>query len=171
VSARPARPRARALAALCLALAACGYSAGYRPGAGRDSVGVELFGNDSPLIDLERALHAELTAALRDRVDAPLAAPSDADLVVRGVIRDYRRRGGIRSRTNELLETGAGIEVHASLWDRRAGKELRSVQIPLVSVGYVRGDPLEPANEREARAAALHNIAGRIVPELFAGLD
>ena len=70
--------RALLTAALC---AGCGYTTGLHLAPGHDSIGVELFRNDSPVRDLERDLHAALARSTRKLVDAPLVPPGQASLV------------------------------------------------------------------------------------------
>lgn len=149
--------------ALALVAGACGYSAGLRVAAEHDSVGVELFGNESLERDLEPLLHDQLTRVLRDQSDARLVEPRDAQAVIRGTIRSYHRRGGIRDADNHLLETGVFIEIEARL--ERPGTEapLRSTTVG-TWVGYTLD---QPVNERDARDRVLRHLAEQIVLELL----
>jgi hypothetical protein len=156
---------AAALAALCLA--ACGYSTGIRA-ASRGTVGVEFFGNRSLERDLERPLADEIARVLRDVSDAPLVDPRRADLVVRGTILEFRRRSGVRSTDNQLLETGLRVHVEAELYDARLGAVVAGPLRQDVWVGYTLD---QTANEREARDRALRNVAEEVVLDLFSTLD
>ena len=142
----------------------CGWSTGVTIPGEYKSVGVEIFRNESYLYDLERDLHREMTRSVANLVDAPLEDPKRADLVVRGEIESYSRRGGVRSLDNRLLETGLTLRVHAELWDRR-GNQILVGPIPAsVSVGYTLD---APNTEGEARSRALANIAQELVLNLF----
>lgn len=160
----------KSLAALALLLAclaaACGYTTGLRmkSATGR-TIGVEFFGNDTLERDLERDFQGELTRAIRDLTDASIASSGDADAVVRGTIREYHRRSGIRSPENVLLETGIYLEIEASLWRRGATKAERGPVNPSTWVGFV----LEPTgeNERLARIRAMKHVAEELVLDLF----
>ena len=98
----------------------CGWRRGMVLPDGARTVGVEIFRTERQVYErgLEAAFHRELSRAVSDLIQAPLVAPEDADLVVRGSIGTYRRRSGIRSRGNRLRETGVQIEISAELVDR-----------------------------------------------------
>jgi hypothetical protein len=144
--------------------AGCGYRTGFHLSEGHDTVGVEVFGNDSLVRDLERELHEQTTRAVVSYVHAPLSAPANADLVLRGKITDYRRRGGTQTTQNRLIETGVRISVRAELWDPRTGEVVAGPITRSATVGYTLEVPeLEPP----ARTRAIRNVADRIVLELF----
>ncbi len=158
--------RSRWLPACLAALAAgaCGWSTGVTVPPEYRTVGVDLFRNESYLYDLERDLHQEMTRSVSSLVDAPLEDPARADLVVRGEIESYTRRGGIRSVDNRLLETGLYLRVHAELWDRARNQILVGPVPATVAVGYT----LDIAGAEEAaRRRALANLAEEIVLDLF----
>ncbi len=157
-----------ALAALLLAQAGCGYSTGLRLAPGYGSVGVEIFGNDSQVRDIERDFHTALTAVLRDRLQAPLSAPGEADLVLRGDILDVHFRPGIRTTGNVLVETGLTVRARASLWDPEHEEVVAGPVVRATQVGYAVDDP---AGESEARRRALDNLAERVVLDLLAPLS
>ena len=152
---------------LCLVLdsAGCGYSSRLALPTERRTVGIEVFDNDTPRPELERDLHLELVRSGRKLIGTPIVTPSTADLVVRGTIREYHRRMGVRTGDNLLLETGLTIVVEAELWDRARGA-LVAGPIPVgIQVGYTldaRG------NESDARQRALRNVADRVLLDLFA---
>ena len=143
----------------------CGWHAGLTVPENARTVGVEVV-TRAPTV-LERGLEPKLTLALSqavsDLVGLPLEDPSRADYVVRGEILDYRRRGGVRSVENQLLESAVRIDVRATLVDREAGKPRKQVLEGLWS-GYVLGDPSE---ERIAQDRAIRNLAETLVLELF----
>ena len=157
-----------------LALAAglasgCGYSSGMRLPEHYHSVGLELFGNDTPEVDLERALHAAMSRQLVQLVRSPLEPPSHADVLIDGRIVEYSRRGGIRDGTdNELLESAVVVRAEAWLVDRRSGERVGEPAKGGVRIGYVIG---EERGELAARDRALLDIAQRLVLDLFAQLD
>jgi hypothetical protein len=159
------------LALLAPLLGGCGYSAGLRVRPqGVPSLGVEHFGNETLERDVEREFHDELTRALRSYVDVPLQRVDAAPFVVRGIVRQYHRRGGIRSPDNELLETGIYLEVEANVYPRGSTTALRT-PMPRAStwVGFV----IEPSgrNERQARERAMRHVAEELVLDLFAGVN
>jgi hypothetical protein len=177
---------------------ACGYSAGFRVPDDVETVGVEIFGNDSKLRDLELELHETLVRSVSRLVHAPLVDPGEADLVVRGRVVEYRRRGGIRSPDNELLETGVRIVVDAQLVRRypesavapgpepaRSDEPRRPaddrismpstapnerVLRPMRAVQEFGYRLSEPQGEARARERTLVNLADRIVLDLFGAL-
>ena len=154
---------------LCLPLAACGYDAGLRVTEHHDSVGVELFGNETYERDLEPELHDDMTRVLREQSDARLVDPRVAQAVIRGTITAYHRRGGIRSSDNQALETGIYIEVQAKLFVGGNETPVRS-STASVWVGYVLGQD-QSTNEREARDRAMRHVAEELVLELLGPSD
>lgn len=186
----------RRVALLSLALAplycGCGYSTGLTAPGGYERVAVAIFDNTSKERDLERSFHEELTRSLTRRVETRLARVASADLVLRGEIVSFGRRGGVRSIENELLESGVQITVRARL--ERSGPEgpeiLRETTLtadsgftfdtpPFNQTGPLI-DPRQPPSghqnaalsgtpeELDARQRVLRNLADRIVLELFA---
>jgi hypothetical protein len=148
---------------LCLSGAGCGYSAGLRVSEHHDSVGIEIFGNQSYERDLEPQLHEQMTRVLRDQSDARLVDPREARAVIRGTLTAFHRRGGIRNHDNELLETGVYIEVQARLFIGGNETPVRSATAG-VWVGY---NLDEAANERLARDRALRHLSEELVLELL----
>jgi len=152
------------LAAACLA--ACGWHAGLGAPASARSVGVEAATRDGHV--LERGLEPQLTDALsqavEDWVDLPLVSPSKADLVVRSKVLEFRRRGGVRNRDNELIETAVFIRASAELYDRGLGRTRGSAEQAQEWSGFALDDP---ANEDAARLRALRQVAVALVLELF----
>ncbi|TAJ01966.1 MAG: hypothetical protein EPO68_18435 [Planctomycetota bacterium] len=156
------------LALLAACIASCGWHTARLKPADAHSVGVEIFGIDVlkdrvPLRDIEPEVHAALSRAVSDLVDLPLVQSDRADVVVRGRVLQYRRRGGIRNSENELLETGVRVQLEAVLVDRRTETELAKATSALWS-GHVVGGPDE---ERKARERALESLCDRLVLELF----
>jgi len=146
----------------------CGYSTGIRVADRMGSVGVTYFGNKTLEPDVERPMQDALTASIRSLTDLPLADPGQAEVILRGVILEYRRRGGIRSSDNELLETGLYIEAEAGLYDRRSDRPLGPQKRARIWVGYV----VDQTNgESDARDRAIRYVADELVLELFTPLE
>ncbi len=168
---RASRWSAWARASACLAAliaGGCGYDTGLRVAERHQSVGVEIFGNDSLERDLERPLHDHITRAIRDYTDARLASPSEAEVVVRGTVRTFQRRGGVRNEENQLLETGIYIDVEAALYDRRTGRILGSQKRAGPSIGFILDDQ---DNEERTKERLFRLIADQLVLDLFAPVD
>ncbi len=157
-------------------LSACGYSTGFSLPESK-SVGVAVFANDSRERNVESELHGFVTDAVERFVDSRLVSPHLADFVIDGRVVDYHRRGGIRNKSNVLLETGVRIVVVGRLVRRsntaagaqatsegEVGEVLRQVTVS-DERGYLIADPL---GESQARDSALRNIAERLVLDLFA---
>ena len=145
-------------------LAGCGYSTDFALPENTQSVGIEVFKNESRWVELERPMHLELTRSTRNLVDASIVDPRHADLVVRGTIDTYSRRMGVRSSENVLLESGLTLGATVELWDRARG-ELLAGPLPVsVQIGYTLD---ELGNEAGARERAIRNLADRIVIDLF----
>ena len=167
-------------------LTGCGWHAGLETPPGAETIGVEFFRLDDDVLqrDLEPELHDALTRAIADLVDLRLVDPQAADLVVRGRILDYGRRGGVRGKDHQLLETAVRISVEAQL-ERRRGGVLSRAQAALPS-GYVTADRVDVAlpgpppteettfevgglaEEARARARLVRFLAEELVLELFA---
>lgn len=161
--------RVLALAAgLTLAAGACGYSTGLRASERLGSVAVTFFENDTYEPDVERSLQNELTRAMRSLTDLQLTAPDAADVLVRGRVTAFNRRGGIRSPDNDLLETGIYIEAEAALVDRRNDRVLGPAKRAGTWVGYTLD---QPSNQVDAEGRALRSVAEKLVLELFAPVE
>jgi len=160
--------RALIALALCAVGTACGYSTGLSVAERYQSIGIAVFGNDSFERDLERPLYDEISRAIRNYADAPIVDPEHADVVVRGTIKTYHRRPGIRSPENQLLETAVIIDVEAGLYKRGSEAPLHGLIHAPGSVGYVIG-PTQ--NEMDARNRDLRLIAERLVLDLFAPMN
>ena len=162
----------RAWLLLLLLLTGCGYSTGFTLPGGRTTVGVEFFGNDSRLRNLEADLHLYITDATNRLVHARIVPPDEADYVVRGTIRSFARRKGIRSPDNVRLETGLRIGVRAQLYERdvlAGDRELKLVHDNAFSSqsGYRLE---EPRGEEDAQDRVLRNLADEIVLDMFSFL-
>jgi hypothetical protein len=160
----------RALSALvALALScACGYDTGLHVAERHGSVGLEFFGNETYERDVERSLQDQISRSIRDLTDVRIESPSKAEVVIRGTVRTYQRRDGVRSPDNKLLETGLYIEADATLFDRRSGRALGAGARAGSWVGFVLDDP---DNESTARERALRHIADQLVLDLFKSVD
>ncbi len=153
----------------CAGLAGgCGYSTGIRVADRVRSVGVTYFGNKTLERDVERSLQDALTASIRSLTDVRIADPAGAEVILRGEVLEYKRRGGIRSADNQLLESGLLIEAEAGLYDRRSDRALGPQKRAAVWVGFV----LDEANgEADARDRAIRFVAEELVLELFSPLQ
>ena len=149
---------------LGVTLAGCAWHAGLPWSSTSGSVAVEIARADPRVYerDLEPLLQRELSRAVSDWVGAPLVAPGEADWVVRTRILEYRRRGGIRSRDHDLLESGIKLEVQAELVERASGRVVQASASTWS--GYALDDP---ANEAAARDRALVHVAETLVLQLF----
>jgi len=159
------------LGPLLVLLGSCGYRVGLSPalegGERAETIGIEIFGNESQLPNLERELHAATTDSARRFLDLDLAAPAHADLVLRGSIKQFRRQAGARTVDNQTVETREVVTVQAFLVDRARGTVIGQTTITTVV-----GTPIDvPGLEPEARERALAVAADRIVLELLAGLE
>lgn len=155
---------------LVLGSAGCGYSAGLAPtlpdGRKSVSIGVEIFGNESQVPNLERRLHQALSDAARRHTSLELVSPERADLVVRGAIEGFRRGPGARTGQNRVVETREIVTVAAQLVDRAGDAEVGRTR---TEVGF--GTAIDvPGREGDAVDNALRNAADRIVLTLVAGL-
>lgn len=152
------------------ALGSCGYKAGLAPdlpdGRTTATIGVEIFGNESQVPNLERQLHAALTDAARRHTSLELVSPERADLVLRGAIEGFRRGAGARTGQNRVVETREIVTVAAQLVDRAGDAELGRTRR---QVDF--GTAIDvPGREGEARDNSLRNAAERVLLELLAGL-
>ena len=152
---------------------ACGYRTGLLAPENARTVGVEFFGNDGPLRDLEVQLQSELSQAVARMVAVRIVDPEGAELLVRGRVVDYSRRSGIRSPQNVLQETGVRITVEASLVDPKRRLDADGKPLPLRVLRQARTmsesgyRTEEPDGEAAARARALRNLADRLTLDLF----
>ncbi len=163
--------RAALRAGLALALgclAACGYSTGIRVKDRIGGVGITVFGNKTLERDLERDFQDEISHAIRSYTDAHIQPPETAEILVRGTVLEYQRRGGIRSADNKLLETGVYVEAEAGLYDRLSDRALGPQKRARVWVGFVL-DEFE--GEASARSRAIRFVSETLVLELFAPLE
>ena len=163
------RALAIVLALLLTCVGACGYDTGFKLPVKVGSIGVEMFGNDSKVRDLEASVHDAVTASLRSRTDAHLVPPSLADMLIRGKVLAYSRRSGIRDENNLLLETGVQIVVAAEIVQLRPTPGVAEAVLKRIRVDEEAGYRLvEPTGEIDARERVLRRIGDRIVLELFA---
>lgn len=168
--------RARGAVALLAALVCAAFAAGcgWRTGVGGTlpeggTVGVQFLDNQTRVPDLEIEVAHVLADALIDRVGLRPEHPTSADYVVRGTIVDYERRSGVRTRDNELLETGVRIEVQVELVRREDGAVLAEATRTL-SAGFAiddRGLATDAPAEREQRARLLRHLGEGLVLDLF----
>ncbi|HUR26918.1 MAG TPA: LPS assembly lipoprotein LptE [Planctomycetota bacterium] len=158
---------------LASTLLACGYQAGLVAPEGTRTIGVEFFGNDGPLRDVEVQLQDELAQSIQRMVHLRLVDPARADLIVRGRVIDYSRRAGVKSPQNQLLETGVRITVEAFLIDptRRFDPQGRLLTLRVLRQARTTTESgyriVEPDGERAARKRAMRNLADRLALDLF----
>ncbi len=161
------------MAALLAWIAACGYHAGLLVPDHARTVGLEVFDNASPLRNLEVELTAEVARSLTDLVPLALVPPDEADVVIRGVIGDYRRRSGVRDGDNRPLETAVSITIQADLVRRSSGTVIRS-SVASIPSGFVVENAViadDTPEEIQARGRAIGNLADRLVLDLFSALS
>lgn len=162
---------AAAAASLALPIASCGYSAGLAPerasGAETRTIGVEIFGNQTLLPNLERGLHEALSTAARRHANLTLVSPERADVVIRGNVVDFRRQQGARTTGNRFVEARDVITVDATLLDGPSGEVVARTR---TEVGF--GTAIDVAGrEPAARDNVLRNSADRILLTLLAELE
>jgi hypothetical protein len=152
-------------AVAALVPAGCGWHAGLARPANAASVGVEAARREGRVLErgLEPLLTDALSAAVVDWVDLPLLSPGEADLVVRPVLLDFARRGGVRNIDNELVESAVFVRVRAELIDRRTGKPVGPAAVAQEWSAYA----LESGNEDAARERALRHVADTLILDLF----
>lgn len=166
------------LLGLGLFAAGCGYSAGLVAPGGYDTIGVEIFGNDTKVRDIEAPFTERVARAASDLVGARMVPPGRADVVLRGRLVQVENRGGIRNRSNELIQLTLSITVEASLVERSTGAVLNEVRTRLWSGYLVRDNELQGGNVelvlagmdegQEAQDRLFRNLAEQLVLELFA---
>ncbi len=144
-----------------------GAAAMAREASVSQSIGIQIFGNESLLPNLERDLHAAFTQSARRHAALRLVSPRSADLFIRGRIANFRRGGGARTSNNRAVETLEIITIEAELIDGTTGKVLGRAQAqPVV------GSAIDvPGREVDSRERALANAADRLLLLLLAGLE
>lgn len=154
-----------------LLFCACGYRTGLAPSLDgarvTRTIGIEIFGNESQVPNLERQLHAALSDAARRHTSLVLVSPARADLVIRGAIEGFRRAEGARTGQNRLVETQENVTVAAEIVDGAQGVTVGRTS---TNVGF--GTAIDvPGREPASRDNALRNSADRILLTLLAGLE
>ncbi len=163
------RSRSRAVLRLLLltlvpGLGGCGYTTGLNLAPEYQRIGLEIFGNQTPLPDLELTLHRHMTRAARNLVSATLVSPNSAHLVVRGNVVQFQRRAGLRNKDNVWLEGGITMIAEATLVDGRDNQVVVGPLRASVSVGFAR---VGRETEGQSRERAIQNLAERLVLDLF----
>ncbi|QDV06302.1 hypothetical protein Poly30_18110 [Planctomycetes bacterium Poly30] len=131
------------------------------------TIGIQIFGNESLLPNLERDLHSAFSDAARRHVALRLVSPSRADLFIRGRIANFRRGAGARLADNQVVETLEILTIEAELIDGETGAVLGRAQAqPTVGAAID-----VPGREVEQRERALSNAADRLLLLLLAGLE
>jgi hypothetical protein len=158
-------------ALVCSVLAAC---SGWRIGSGtalpaEATVGVQFLDNRTWVPDLEIEVTRILTDAVIDHVGRRPDHPSSADYVVRGAVIDYARRAGVRTRENQLLETGVTIGIEVELV-RKSDGVVVSRASRAWNAGFAvdaRGLATDAPAEREQRERLLRHLGEGLVLDLF----
>jgi len=157
-----------ALIAWALAATGCGYSSGVRLPAGAETVGVTVFENSTPQPELERDLFARLSLQASRMIDAEIVAPDRADIVVRGVIVEYRRLQGVLSIEGQLQQTGVRIILRAWLEDQRIGARIgQPIQVDQALRYVVRAGE----EEQGARRVVIEHLCQELILDLFNQVD
>ncbi len=148
-------------------LSAEAREAATKASLGSRSLGIQIFGNESLLPNLERDLHGAFTSAARRHVAMRLVNPSRADLFIRGRIANFQRGIGARTTNNRAVETIEILTIEAELIDGATGRVLGRAQAqPAV------GTAIDvPGREVAVRERALSNAADRLLLLLLAGLE
>lgn len=139
----------------------CGYQFGYRAPAGVRRVAVPVFRNES--FPLRREIEYELTRAVRQeikkRTDLSIVGEEGADLVIRGVVRQFQEVPLAEGRFDELAESSIFVTVDVQLEDGRTGEViLRRPVSDSADFSLIRGQDL-----RLARRRAIDQIAEEIL--------
>jgi hypothetical protein len=148
---------------------ACNYTAGLQLPDDARTIGIDVYGNNSNLRNLEAELTSEIARAVSDLVHLPLVPPDEADYVIRGAVLNYTRSSGARDIDNRQLQAGVQISISSHLVNRRTEQVIRSTVTALgtglvIERGVVADDtPQEVAG----RDRAIENLATRIVLDLF----
>jgi hypothetical protein len=156
----------RAAAVLAALAGGCGWHAGLQAPEAGGSVGVAFFDQVPGVLErgLEPRLQTELSRVVSEMVHAPLEAPDRADYVIEGEILEYRRRSGVRTDDNELVESGVRMIATARLVDRQTGALVGAPAHAEVWSGYA----LDAADaENAAQERVLRYLAESIVLDLF----
>lgn len=151
-------------------LGGCGYQTGLSPtmpdGRTAESIGIEIFGNESLLPNLEQPLHAATTKSARRFLDLELRSPGRSDLVLRGSIKDFQRLPGARTPDNLFVETRDVIVIEATLVDRARGVELGTTVVETVVGSAIDIPGREPVQRERALKVAADQIVLSLVTEL-----
>ena len=139
-----------------------------RPGgAATRTIGIEIFGNESMLPNLELGLHAALSEAARRHTTLTLVSPERADIVIRGEVSGFERRPGARTAENRFVETRNVVSVNAVALD---GTSFATIARTSTEIGF--GTAIDvPGRELEVRDNALRNTADRILLTLLAEVE
>ena len=150
--------------------AACGYRAGLSPalpdGRTAESIGIEIFGNESLLPNIERPLHQATSESARRFLDLELRSPGRADLVLRGSIKDFQRREGARTPDNLFVETRDVLLIQATLVDRARGVELGTTTVETIVGSAIDVPGREPAQRERALKVAADQIVLALIADL-----
>lgn len=118
----------RALAAPALAwlFAGCGYSAHRLAMPEAKTISVPIFDNLTFRRGHEFALTEAVVKQIQARTPYRVVERDEADLVLDGVIEDYRLPAVISGRSDVLIQSTVSIRLRISVTDRRTGKIVRT---------------------------------------------
>ncbi len=157
------RTRHALLGLMLTASAGCGYSLGYRAPASVTSVAVPMFHNAT--FPLRRELEFALTSATRrqiqTRTSMVLVDSNEADMVVKGTIRDFRERVVAEGRNDEKLESRVLITVSLLVEDYQNEKRWEETVRVDEPVSFDAGETIEIGRQR-----AITDLAEKIVNTL-----
>ncbi len=139
----------------------CGYTLGFRPAKGIETVAVPVAANAS----LRRGIELELTELIRNEVllKTPIAIASEgeADAVLHVSIVNVSERVLVEDANDDVVSSSVTVGVLVTLEDRRDGsKPLDAVGVSPETAEFVLDDG---ENRDTATTEALQDLAERIV--------
>lgn len=150
-----------ALSALVLA-AGCGYSTDRLAMPEAKSIAVPVFDNLTFRRGHEFALTEAVVKQIQARTPYRVVGRDEADLVLSGVIEDYRLPAVISGRRDVLIQSTVSIRIRITVTDRRTGKVVRT------AVGTEHADLVGQRGEGEGTASveAYERLARWVVTRL-----
>lgn len=158
--------KARIVLGLCAAacLAACGYTTHTLVPDRYRTIAVPVFGNETRRHDLEFELTRAVIEEVQGRTHLRVVADAaDADLVMRGVLREVEEETLSRRAYQRLREGAMFVTAEVGVTDRRTGETVVKEQRVTERESYV---PVLGEDVRSARAETTRTLAERIVRTL-----